>query len=82
MPYQISRASDRLKVGVYVDGNGMLGPMDGDARGDLTLTPKRLPSKYFHDEPGTTFFEQIPRFPEDYPEEANRISFGMLPLSE
>ncbi|CAA9352321.1 MAG: FIG01210717: hypothetical protein [uncultured Lysobacter sp.] len=56
-----------------------LRPTPGDILGDtlagLSMSPRRLPSKYFYDARGSKLFEQITRQPEYYP---TRVELGLL----
>lgn len=50
----------------------------GDVLAGLSLTPKRLPSKYFYDRRGSELFEEITRQPEYY---LTRIELALLEAS-
>src|SRR5438067_4279211 len=58
--------SDRLKLDVYFNSDGLLGTMADEVRAGLTSYPKTLPSKYFYDARGSELFEQITELPEYY----------------
>lgn len=47
----------------------------GDVLAGLSMTPKRLPSKYFYDARGSALFEDITRQPEYYP---TRVEITLL----
>ena len=47
----------------------------GDALAGLSMTPKRLPSKYFYDARGSRLFEDITHQPEYYP---TRVEIALL----
>jgi dimethylhistidine N-methyltransferase len=50
----------------------------GDVLAGLSMTPKRLPSKYFYDARGSRLFEQITRQPEYY---LTRVELALLDAS-
>lgn len=52
---------------LFEPGNAETESFAADAIAGLTARPKRLPPKYFYDEPGSRLFEKITRQPEYYP---------------
>src|SRR5436309_673529 len=58
--------SDRLKLDVYFNSDGLLGTMADEVRRGLTASPKTLPSKYFYDARGSELFEEITELSEYY----------------
>lgn len=65
MDAMVTRLSDRLEI-VSAAKPVEVATFDDDVRRGLRAYPKRLSSKYFYDELGSTLFECIMRLPEYY----------------
>ncbi|MEX2431231.1 MAG: L-histidine N(alpha)-methyltransferase [Dehalococcoidia bacterium] len=69
---------DRLRVDVYLNGNGVLDSLAEDVRQGLTASPKKLSPKYLYDDLGSDLFERITAQPEYYPTRAERALLEKL----
>lgn len=76
--HQSTRMTDRIRIDVFVNENGILESMPEEIRFGLTASPKRLPPKYFYDEAGSLLFEQITNLPEYYQTRAERDILGSM----
>jgi L-histidine Nalpha-methyltransferase len=63
--------TERLRVDVHLNGEGVLDSLAEDVRRGLTSSPKQLSPKYLYDDVGSDLFEQITELPENYPTRAD-----------